>query len=176
VVGRSVDRQRTASTSNAYLPSCPSMIHQLPLPDRLQSFRRITSGASPCRATGRLRSSSVCHFLLELTQSLHLRRHETTVLLAPIVVSGLADPGLAADLTHRCAFLALAQNERNLRLAKLRSLHDPSSSNGPNHSCAKLEFSSRDRSENREAGQPVHGAETLYIRKQSNCVRYVLVH
>src|SRR5262245_54742798 len=43
VVGRSVDRQRTASTSNAYLPSRPSMIHQLPPPDRLQSFRRITS-------------------------------------------------------------------------------------------------------------------------------------
>jgi glucose/arabinose dehydrogenase len=37
-----VDWQRTA-TSNAYLPNRPSMIHQLPLPDRLQSFRRITS-------------------------------------------------------------------------------------------------------------------------------------
>src|SRR5262249_2412498 len=72
---------------------------------------------------------------LELTQSLHLRRHETTVLLAPIVVRGLADPGFAADLTDRCAFLALAQNEGDLRLAKLRSLHDPSSSNGPNHTC-----------------------------------------
>ena len=35
VVGRSVDWQRTPSTSNAYLPSRPSMIHQLPLPDRL---------------------------------------------------------------------------------------------------------------------------------------------
>src|SRR5262249_32578447 len=53
---------------------------------------------------------------LELTQSLHLRWHQATVLLAPIVVRGLADPGLATDLTDRCAFLALAQDEGNLRL------------------------------------------------------------
>jgi hypothetical protein len=43
VVGRSIDRQRTASTSNAYLPSRTSMIQQLPLPGGRQSFRRITS-------------------------------------------------------------------------------------------------------------------------------------
>ena len=42
-VGRSVDRQRTASTSNAHPPGRPSMIHHLTLPGRLQSFRRITS-------------------------------------------------------------------------------------------------------------------------------------
>src|SRR5262249_26285986 len=72
---------------------------------------------------------------LELTQSLHLLRHETAVLLAPIVVGRLADPRLAADLTDRCAFLALPQDEGNLCLHKLRSLHGPSSSNGPNRTC-----------------------------------------
>src|SRR5262249_24712660 len=56
---------------------------------------------------------------LELTQSLHLRRHQAAVLLAPIVVRGLADSGLATDLTDGCAFLALAQDEGNLRLRKL---------------------------------------------------------
>jgi hypothetical protein len=43
VVGRAIDRQRTASTSNAHLPGCPRMIHQLALLGRLQSFRRMTS-------------------------------------------------------------------------------------------------------------------------------------
>src|SRR5262244_659148 len=45
--------------------------------------------------------------LLELTQSLHLRRHQPAVLLTPIVVGRLADPRLATDLTDCCAFLAL---------------------------------------------------------------------
>jgi hypothetical protein len=43
VVGRSIDWQRTASTSNAYLPTRTSMIYQFSLPDSRQSFRRITS-------------------------------------------------------------------------------------------------------------------------------------
>jgi hypothetical protein len=73
--GRS-DRQRTASTSNAYLPSRSSMIHQLPLPDRLQSFQRITScsiSLSSDRSATILLQLAV--LFLELTQSLHLRRH-----------------------------------------------------------------------------------------------------
>jgi hypothetical protein len=43
VVGRSFDRQRTASTSNAHSPGRARMIHHLPLSGRLQNFRRITS-------------------------------------------------------------------------------------------------------------------------------------
>src|SRR6516165_12219415 len=43
VVGRSFDRQRTASTSNAYPPGRARMIHHLTLPGRLQNFRRMTS-------------------------------------------------------------------------------------------------------------------------------------
>src|ERR1700757_112665 len=43
VVGRSFDRQRTASASNAHPPGRPYVIHHLPLSDRLQNFRRITS-------------------------------------------------------------------------------------------------------------------------------------
>src|SRR5499426_3244603 len=43
VVGRSIDWQRAASTSNAHPPGRPRMIHHLTLPGRLQSFRRITS-------------------------------------------------------------------------------------------------------------------------------------
>jgi hypothetical protein len=57
--------------------------------------------------------------LLELAQPLHLRWRQAGVLLAPIVIGRLADPRLAADLTDRCAFLSLPQNEGNLRLRKL---------------------------------------------------------
>jgi hypothetical protein len=42
-----------------------------------------------------------------------MRDHETAVLLSPIVVRGLAR--LATDLTDRCPFLALPQDEGNLR-------------------------------------------------------------
>jgi hypothetical protein len=96
------------------------LIHQLPLPDRLQSFRRITSCSISLSSEGQPLLQLAVLFL-ELTQSLHLRRHQATVLLAPIVVRGLADPGLATDLTDRCAFLALAQDEGDLRLATRRS-------------------------------------------------------
>jgi len=44
---------------------------------------------------------------LELMQALHLRRHQTAVLLTPIVVRGLAHPSLATDLTDCCTFLPL---------------------------------------------------------------------
>ena len=43
VVGRSLDRQRTASTSNAHPPGRTRMVYHLALPGRLQSFRRMTS-------------------------------------------------------------------------------------------------------------------------------------
>ena len=36
------------------------------------------------------------------------------LLLAPVVVGRLADPGLAADLAYCPAFLSLPQNESNL--------------------------------------------------------------
>src|SRR5204862_4390858 len=91
---------------------------------------------------------------LELTQSLHLGWCQTGVLLAPTVVGRLANPGLAANLADRCALLSLTQDESDLWLGELRSLHGPSSSSGPNHTSAKLEFSSNDRSRNREEGHP----------------------
>jgi hypothetical protein len=43
VVGRSFDWQRPASPSNAYPPGRACIVHHLPLPGTLQSFRRITS-------------------------------------------------------------------------------------------------------------------------------------
>src|SRR5262249_41530404 len=43
VVGRSLHRQRSASTSNAHPPGRTHMIHHWPLSGRPQNFRRITS-------------------------------------------------------------------------------------------------------------------------------------
>ena len=43
VAGRSFDRQCAASSSNAYPPGRSRKAHQLTLPGRLQSFRRMTS-------------------------------------------------------------------------------------------------------------------------------------
>src|SRR5262249_9832487 len=43
VGGRSLNRQNTASTANAYPPARAHMIHHLTLPSRLQNFRRMTS-------------------------------------------------------------------------------------------------------------------------------------
>jgi hypothetical protein len=39
------------------------------------------------------------------------------------------------DLANRGAFLSLPQDEGNLRLHELRSLHGPSPSNGANYTC-----------------------------------------
>jgi hypothetical protein len=44
------------------------------------------------------------------------------------VVGRLADPSLAANLAYRCPLLSLPQDEGNLRLRELRSLHGPSPS------------------------------------------------
>src|SRR5262249_2885242 len=111
------------------------MIQQLTLPGRLQSFRRITSYSISLSSD---RSATIFFkavLFLELTQSLHLGRQQAAIFVAPIVVGRLADPRFATDLANRGAFLALPQDEGDLRLRKLRSLHGPSSSNGPNHPC-----------------------------------------
>ena len=109
----------------------------------------------PCAAVGQASKLSADHVLqhrlverqirhdllqlavlfLELAQPFHLRWRQASVLLASIVVGRLANPRLATDLAHRRVFLSLPQNEGNLRLRKLRSFHDASPSNGPNHSC-----------------------------------------
>lgn len=52
--------------------------------------------------------------LLELLQPAHLGRQQT-VLLLPIDLGRLADPGFAADLRHRTPVAALLQDERLLR-------------------------------------------------------------
>lgn len=65
--------------------------------------------------------------VLELLQPPHLRRRQPLVLLLPIEVGRLADPGLPADLRHGCSLLALLQDERLLGVAELRSLHRPCS-------------------------------------------------
>src|SRR5690606_6504355 len=52
-----------------------------------------------------------------------LVRQQTAIPLLPVEISRLADPGLAADLRHRRAFLTLLQDERLLRLRELRCLH-----------------------------------------------------
>jgi hypothetical protein len=53
----------------------------------------------------------------------HLRRQQPSVLLLPVEVCRLADPSLPADLRHRCSFLALLNDERLLRVRKIRCLH-----------------------------------------------------
>jgi hypothetical protein len=56
---------------------------------------------------------------------------QPVVLLAPVIERRLRNPGLAAHLPDRRAFLRLPQNEGYLRFRKLRSLHRPSPFNGP---------------------------------------------
>src|SRR6478609_9055482 len=58
-----------------------------------------------------------------LLQPPHLGRQQTIVLLPPIEIGGLANPGLAADLRHRHAVVALLQNKRLLGVRKLRGFH-----------------------------------------------------
>jgi len=54
--------------------------------------------------------------ILELLQPLRLRWQQARILLLPVEVGGLADPGLPADLGNRCAFFALLDDERLLRV------------------------------------------------------------
>jgi hypothetical protein len=53
----------------------------------------------------------------------HLVWQQATILLLAIEVGGFTDPGLAADLRHRRALLALPQNEGLLHLGELRYFH-----------------------------------------------------
>jgi len=52
--------------------------------------------------------------LLKLLEAAHLRRQQAIILLLPVEVGCLADPGLAADLRHRHAVLVLLEDERLL--------------------------------------------------------------
>src|SRR5579871_3892472 len=65
----------------------------------------------------------LCVLILELLQPAHLIRQQPVILLLPVEIRRLADPGLAADLRHRNPVTALLQNERLLRVRKLRRLH-----------------------------------------------------
>jgi len=60
-----------------------------------------------------------CVLVLESLQSPHLIGQKPCILLLPSEVGGLADPGLTKDLSGRCSFLALFQNERLLCVRKL---------------------------------------------------------
>src|SRR5205085_7130795 len=61
--------------------------------------------------------------VLELLEPPHLRRQQAFVLLLPIEVGSLADPGLTADIRYRYAVSTLLENERLLGVRKPRSLH-----------------------------------------------------
>ncbi|MGF7055733.1 hypothetical protein GGC47_004946 [Bosea sp. OAE752] len=61
--------------------------------------------------------------VLELLQPAHLSRQKPLVLLLPIEIGRLADPGPPADLRHRNPVHTLLQDERLLRVRKLRVLH-----------------------------------------------------
>lgn len=50
--------------------------------------------------------------LLDLAQTLHLRRQHARVLLLPIEVGRLADPWLATDLRGRRSIVTLLEDER----------------------------------------------------------------
>jgi hypothetical protein len=63
--------------------------------------------------------------VLELLQPAHLGQLQTVVLLFPIEVGRLADPGLPADVRNQHAVRALLQNERLLGVRELRCLHRP---------------------------------------------------
>jgi hypothetical protein len=58
-----------------------------------------------------------------LLQPTHLIGQQPAILLLPGKVGRLPNPRLATDLSNRCAFLALLQDERLLRLRELRCLH-----------------------------------------------------
>ena len=61
--------------------------------------------------------------VLELLQPLHLGRKQPGILLLPVEVGRLADPGLAADLSNRRALVALLDDERLLRVREIARLH-----------------------------------------------------
>ena len=50
--------------------------------------------------------------VLKCLQPAHLVRQQTSIPFFPVEVGRLTDPGLAADLRNRRAFLALLQDER----------------------------------------------------------------
>ena len=50
--------------------------------------------------------------ILQCLQPAHLVRQQTSIPFFPVEVGRLTDPGLAADLRNRRAFLALLQDER----------------------------------------------------------------
>jgi hypothetical protein len=61
--------------------------------------------------------------IFETLQSRHLVGQQTRILLTPIELRRLADPGLLASLRHRHTVVALLQNKRLLGVRELRCLH-----------------------------------------------------
>lgn len=68
------------------------------------------------------------------------RNARTLILLLKIEFCRLADASLAADLGNRCAFLALIEDERLLRVLKLRCLHVIALLSQPGHRSGKLQL------------------------------------
>lgn len=60
--------------------------------------------------------------VLELLQPAHIRWQHAVLLLLPVEVGRLADPGPAADVRDGTAVHTLLQDERHLRVIKLRCL------------------------------------------------------
>ena len=60
---------------------------------------------------------------LELAQPLHLRRHQPSIALAPVVERRLPYPSLAGHLANRPAILSLLQGKSDLCVRKLQCLH-----------------------------------------------------
>jgi hypothetical protein len=79
------------------------MIDQLPAPDSAEHV--LQHGTIQRQVGDRLLQLAV--LILELTQTLHLRRHQTGVLLAPIVEGCFGNPDLAANFANGRAVLSL---------------------------------------------------------------------
>ena len=80
--------------------------------------------------------------VLELLQPLHLRRKQPGILLLPIKVGCLADPGLPADLRNRRSIFALIDDERHLRVRENARLHPIPLLSQPGKRSRKLQLQS----------------------------------
>ncbi len=127
VVGGPIEVQRSTGTPDREHPIPAHVLHHPPASERAQEL-------SPNDVLQHLAvQRQICDdpfqpgvLVFELLQLLHhLRRQHAGILLLPIEVGRLADARLAADLGNRDTFITLLQNERLLRVRKLRCLHRP---------------------------------------------------
>ena len=141
VTARRSPRQQGPYSTLIHIPARTGLIHKGVSPRRPDSYFASTS----CNiARSRLRSATSLFSLpflpkrevaqtalrfrwfaaglLELPQPFHPRRHQTGILLPPVVERRLADGRLAAQLADGRPILRLPQNERDLRLREPRRL------------------------------------------------------